>query len=284
MDKLEKLVVKHASKGAELILFPESFIPGYPRGFSFGTVIGKRSAAGKKLYAEYHKQSIDLESSDLTRLEKIAKKNKIYLVIGITEKQHDNGSLYCSMLYLSPKNGLLGVHRKIKPTGTERLIWAESDGKDLVTFDTKVGKIGGLICWENYMPLARTWVYQQGLDIYMAPTADQRVSWQHTMKHIALEGRCYVLSCNQYVTKADYPNDLPGEDVNKLNEVMSNGGSVIIDPLGETIAGPLWGQEGILHAELDMEFLRKSRMDFDPVGHYARNDVFNLKHKTFGQE
>ena len=168
----------------------------------------------------------------------------------------------------------------LKPTAAERIIWGEGDGTDLMTYDTTIGNLGGLICWENYMPLARTWLYQQGIDIYLAPTADQRVSWQHTVKHIALEGRCFVLSCNQYVEKSDYPVDLPGEDLSKLPEVLSNGGSVIVDPLGETLAGPLWGKEGILHAELDMNDLKRARMDFDPVGHYSRNDVFELKNKT----
>lgn len=278
IDKLEKLVIKHAAKGAELILFPESFIPGYPRGFSFGAVIGKRTKEGKELYATYRSQSVDIESNDLARLEKIAKKNKVYLVIGVTEKQENNGSLYCSMLYISPKKGLLGVHRKIKPTGTERLIWAESDGKDLVSFDTKVGKIGGLICWENYMPLARMAMYQQGIQIYLAPTADGRESWIPTMQHIAMEGRCYVLASNQYFTKSMYPKkyrDLVTYD----KEDICPGGSVIIGPDGEIIKGPLWNKHGAIAASLDLDVLINHKMDFDPVGHYNRPDVFEYSVK-----
>lgn len=281
LQKIAERVEEASKESPKLILFPEAFIPAYPRGLSFGTVVGDRSAKGRDMWLRYFDNSIEIPGDECIELAKIAKKANAYLVIGVTEKV-SSGTLYCTMLYFSPKGKLIGMHRKLKPTAAERIIWGEGDGSDLNTYDTTIGKLGGLICWENYMPLARTWVYQQGVDIYMAPTADQRVGWQHTMKHIALEGRCYVLSCNQYVTKADYPADLPGEEISKLPEVMSNGGSVIIDPLGETIVGPLWGNEGILHAELDMDYLKKARMDFDPVGHYARKDVFSLKHKTFG--
>jgi len=275
LDKLEKLVIKHATNGVQLVLFPESFIPGYPRGFSFGTVIGKRSEAGKKLYATYHKNSIDLESNDLVRLVKIAKSNKVYLIIGVTEKQNKNGSLFCSMLYISPKKGLLGVHRKVKPTGAERLIWAESDGKDLVSYDTKIGKLGGLICWENYMPLARMAMYQQGIQIYLAPTADGRKSWINTMQHIAMEGRCYVLGCNQYFNKSMYPKKYQNL-IDDTTENISKGGSVIVGPDGKIIAGPLWDKSGALVATLDLDILINSKFDFDPAGHYNRPDIFDL--------
>lgn len=279
IQKIAEQVAEASKENPKLILFPEAYIPAYPRGLSFGTVVGDRSEKGRDMWLKYYDNSIDIPGDECVELAKIAKKARTYLVIGVIEKVA-SGTLYCTMLYFSPNGKLIGKHRKLKPTAAERIIWGEGDGSDLNTYDTTIGKLGGLICWENYMPLARAWVYQQGVDIYLAPTADQRVSWQHTMKHIALEGRCYVLASNQFVTKADYPSDLPGEDVSNLSEVMSNGGSVIIDPLGETIAGPLWGKEGILYAELDMDLLNKARMDFDPVGHYARKDVFDLKHKT----
>lgn len=275
IDKLETLVKKHSAKGVQLLLFPESFIPGYPRGFSFGTVIGKRSEAGKKLYAEYHKNSLNIDSPDLRRLERIAKKNKVYLIVGVTEQKSNNSSLYCSMLYISPKKGLLGVHRKIKPTGTERLIWAESDGKDLVSYDTKVGKLGGLICWENYMPLARMSMYQQGVQIYLAPTADGRESWIHTMQHIAMEGRCYVLGCNQYFTKSMYPKKYQAL-VEDPEDNICKGGSVIVAPDGEIMKGPLWDKAGVLSATLDLDKLIPHKMDFDAAGHYNRPDVFDF--------
>jgi nitrilase len=278
IEKIEKLVEKHAREGCELIVFPESFVPGYPRGFSFGATIGSRTVEGRKLYAEYYKNSIDVESGDLTRLEKLAKKKNIYLVIGVTEKENLTGSLFCSMLYISPDKGLLGVHRKIKPTGTERLIWSEAAGESLVTFQTKIGKLGGLICWENYMPLARMSMYKKGVEIYIAPTADSREEWTSTLKHIALEGRCFVLGCNQYFTKSMYPDkyqDLVKDEPGNI----CPGGSVIISPLGQVIAGPLFDTSGALITEIDLDEVTQSKLDFDVIGHYSRDDIFDLKIK-----
>ena len=187
LDKMESLIEKYTKEGCRLLVFPESFVPGYPRGFNFGATIGKRTYEGRDLYNIYHRNSIDLESDDRQRLEQLAKESGAYLIIGVTEKEAHHGSLYCSMLYISPYKGLLAVHRKIKPTGTERLIWAEAGGESLVAVDTRIGKLGGLICWENYMPLARMSMYQQGVQIYVAPTADSREVWIPTMQHIALE-------------------------------------------------------------------------------------------------
>lgn len=273
--KVEKLTQKYAKKGCQLIVFPESFIPGYPRGFSFGATIGRRTSEGKKLYAAYHKSSFDLESDDLKRIEKIAKDQQVYLVIGVTEKEAPHGSLYCSMLYISPKHGLLGIHRKIRPTGTERVIWDEADGDALVTFKTKIGRLGGLICWENYMPLARMAMYQKGVEIYIAPTADARDEWIATMRHIALEGRCFVLGCNQYFTKSMYPKKYHSL-VEAEPEGMCRGGSIIVSPLGKVISGPLFNQAGALVAKLDLDEIIQSKLDFDPIGHYARSDLFNF--------
>lgn len=274
--KLEFLVKQYAKKGCELIVFPESFIPGYPRGFSFGTKMGSRSMEGRKLFTEYYNNSIDIESEDLKRLENLAKSQNVYLVIGVTEKENTTGSLYCSMLYISPVVGLMGVHRKIKPTGTERVVWAEAAGESLVTFQTDIGKLGGLICWENYMPLARMSMYQKGVEIYIAPTADAREEWIVTMKHIAQEGRCFVLGCNQYFLKSMYPKKYQ-DMVKDEPEEMCPGGSVIVSPLGKVIGGPLYNKAGALITELDMEEIKFSKLDFDVIGHYARNDIFELK-------
>ena len=174
--KLAELCAENAAKGCQLLVFPESFIPGYPRGFDFGATVGNRTDKGRDLFLEYSKQSVDVSSSDINYLEDIARKHQIYLVVGVTEKEAASGSLYCSMLYISPGSGLMGVHRKIKPTGTERLIWGEGSGESLVTFDTGIGRLGGLICWENYMPQARMAMYSKGVQIYIAPTADARDS------------------------------------------------------------------------------------------------------------
>ncbi len=275
LQKVEQLTEKYAKEGCQLLVFPESFIPGYPRGFSFGTVVGSRSDAGHKLYAEYHQNAVDVESEDLLRLEALAKEQQVYLAIGVTEKNIRSGSLYCSILYISPKAGLMGVHRKIKPTGLERVIWSEAGGDSLISMQTSIGKLGGLICWENYMPLARMAMYRQGVEIYLAPTADERPGWLATMQHIALEGRCFVLACNQYFEKNMYP-----EQYQKLVEsdkpIMSRGGSVIISPMGEILAGPLYDQSGALVAELKLEDIIAAKLDFDVIGHYARPDIFEL--------
>ncbi len=278
IDKIESLLAENRKEAYDLMVFPESFIPGYPRGFTFGATIGKRSEEGRNLYATYHKNSLDLADDSLKRLEKLAKKNKTYLVIGVTERTSSNGSLHCSMLYISPSKGLLGVHRKIKPTGTERVVWSEASGSDLVTFNTGIGKLGGLICWENYMPLARMAMYQKGIQIYIAPTADARESWVATMRHIALEGRCFVLGCNQFMTKAMYPEKYQ-DFLREEEELMCPGGSVIVGPGGEVLAGPLWNKNGIVTATLDLEDVSRHKLDFDVNGHYSRKDIFEFSVK-----
>jgi nitrilase len=276
LQKVVEITTAQAKVGCNLVVFPESFVPGYPRGFSFGAVTGRRTDAGRQLYQEFYQQSFDIASDDLTILTELAATSNIYIVIGVTERNSTNGSLYCSMLYISPTDGLLGVHRKIKPTGTERLIWAEADGTSLVAFDTKIGKLGGLICWENYMPLARMAMYSKGVELYIAPTADSRPQWQATMQHIALEGRCFVLGCNQYFTKSMYPERYQHLVADEAEEICS-GGSVIVSPMGEVLAGPLFGSAGVITAELDLADIIKSKLDFDPIGHYARPDIFDFK-------
>jgi nitrilase len=276
IKKVEELVIKYAGEGSKLIVFPESFIPGYPRGFSFGATVGNRTDEGRKMYSEYYKNSFDINSEDLKILEDLSKSQNVYLVIGVTEKENSSGSLYCSMLYISPKAGLLGVHRKIKPTGSERIIWSEASGESLVSFNTEIGKLGGLICWENYMPLARMAMYKQAVEIYIAPTADARETWTSTMRHIALEGRCFVLGCNQFFEKSMYPDQYRSLVENEP-ELMCRGGSIIVAPNGKTIAGPLFDKAGVLRAEIDLEEIILSKLDFDAVGHYSRDDIFDFK-------
>ncbi|MEM1339022.1 MAG: carbon-nitrogen hydrolase family protein [Bacteroidota bacterium] len=278
LQKMEALITTYAGKGCELLVFPESFLPGYPRGFDFGATVGSRTKAGKKVYQEYHRNSIGLEGEEMKRLIALSKQQKCYLVIGFTERWENNGSLYCSMAYISPTDGLLGVHRKIKPTGSERVIWAEASGESLVTFETKIGRLGGLICWENYMPLARMSMYQKGVQIYIAPTADSRENWTATMQHIALEGRCFVLGCNQYFTKTMYPEKYQAL-LHEATDAICPGGSLIVAPSGELIAGPLFGQPGVLMAVLDLETIIPQKMEFDVNGHYTRNDIFEFQVK-----
>ena len=269
------------ANGAELILFPEAFVSVYPRGFGFGTVVGSRSPEGRELWQRYWDASIVEGDAACKRLGAMAKEAKAFLAIGVNEKDLVSGTMYCSIFYFAPNGNFLGKHRKIKPTAQERIIWGEDDGSTLSTFDTSLGRMGGLICWENYMPAARMSMYQKGVQLYLAPTADARENWQHSMTHIALEGRCFVFGCNQFVTKDMYPNDLPGiADLQNQPDVMSNGGSVIIDPLGNVLAGPLWGTEGILTAEINLDLITQSKLDFDPIGHYARPDIFELNVKN----
>lgn len=276
LNKVEDLVKKHSKDGCKLLVFPESFIPGYPRGLTFGTTIGSRTEEGKKLFSEYYKNSIDIEGEEVRYLEKLASKYNTYIVLGVTEKNKVSGSLYCSMLYFSPKSGLLGSHKKIKPTGAERVIWAEADGTSLNTFQTEIGKLGGLICWENYMPLARMSMYSKGVEIYIAPTADAREEWTSSMQHIALEGRCFVLACNQFFAKSMYPHNYRKLLKNEP-EIVCRGGSLIVSPQGKILAGPLYNKTGVVTATIDLDEIQRNKLDFDVIGHYARNDIFEFK-------
>ena len=268
-------ILKASQEKCQLVLFPEAFIPGYPRGMDFGTVVGKRTDKGKKQWQSYWENSIEVPGDYTERLGDLARKHSIYLAIGISERDLISKSLYCTLLYYNPEGILLGKHRKIKPTGSERIIWGEGDGSTLTTINSRIGKFGGLICWENYMPAARMAMYSKGIDIYLAPTADNRESWLTALKHIAVEGRCYVLGANQYVVPDHYPKSLQKE-IREENGVISQGGSVIISPNGNVLAGPLFNMEGLLTAEFDPGEVIRSRMDFDVIGHYSRDDIFSL--------
>ncbi len=260
--------------GCDFVLFPESFIPGYPRGLQFDARVGSRSAASREQWLVYHENSLEVGGPAYREISKAIQRLQIACALGVTER--DGGTLYCTLLYFDETGGLLGRHRKLKPTGLERYIWGEGSANDLVAVTTPAGKTGGLICWENYMPLARMAMYELGVETYLAPTADARESWQATMQHVAREGRCFVLSANQFVRKSHYP-DKWQEEIAGEPDVMSNGGSVILGPSGEILAGPLWGQEGLLTAELDMGDLTKSKLEFDVTGHYSRKDVFRFE-------
>ena len=278
VEKVISLTNQAAADGAEIVVFPEAFIPAYPRGLSFKTKVGSRSKEGKEDWFRYWKNSVQVPGKTTEKLAKLAKENNIYLVIGVIEKEDSvTNTLYCTVLYFSPEGKLIGKHQKLKPTGSERYIWGEGDGSTLTVVDTPYGKMGGLICWENYMPLARAAIYAKGTQIYVAPTADSREEWQCTMRHIALEGRCFVLACNQFVTKDMYPKDLACYDeLESSPELMCRGGSAIISPTGDYIAGPVYDKEDILFADLDLDLITKSKFDFDVNGHYSRPDVFQL--------
>ncbi len=279
VDKTCRLVREAAEKSAKLVLFPEAFIPAYPKGLSFGTVVGSRTSGGRRVFQRYWENAVDVPGPETDILGKAARDAGIYLAIGVIERnsQTSRGTLFCTLLYFGPDGRLLGLHRKLKPTAAERLIWGEGDGSTLTVIDTELGIIGGLICWENYMPLARTAMYNKGVELYLAPTADARDTWHATLRHISCEGRCFVLGCNQFITKDMYPSDLEGlEDLDDFPDILSRGGSTIIAPLGEVLAGPLYDKEDMLVADLDLGEIARSRFDFDAVGHYARPDVFRL--------
>ena len=276
VDIVVSWIEKGAKEGCELLLFPESFIPCYPRGLDFDATIGKRTNKSRNQWLEYWENSIEFPSVHFDKISAAIKKANLFVALGVTEKEAIGGSLHCALFYFDNHGKFIGKHRKLKPTGLERYVWAESDGSTLVSFDTKIGRVGGLICWENRMPLARVAMYNKGVEIYLAPTADARESWQSTMQHIALEGRCFVLSANQFVKKSDYPPQYFA-DLSNENGIMSAGGSVIYSPMGELLAGPLWNEEGLLTAELDFSVLVQSKLEFDVVGHYSRNDVFELE-------
>ena len=279
VEKACRLTAEAAAQGARLILFPEAFIPAYPRGLSFGTVVGSRTDDGRQTWQTYWANAVDVPGPVTRLLGAAARDANAYLAIGVIERDSyfSRGTLYCTLLYFGPSGQLLGIHRKLKPTAAERLIWGEGDGSTLTAVETDFGKVGGLICWENYMPLARMAMYGKGVEIYLAPTADARETWQATLRHIACEGRCFVLGCNQFVTKSMYPADLIGvEDLEGEPEIVCRGGSAIVSPLGAVLAGPLYDREGILTATLDLDEIPRSRFDLDVTGHYARPDVFQL--------
>jgi len=279
VDKIQSLTTQAAKEKAALILFPEVFIPGYPRGLIFGTTVGGRTPEGREMFLRYWENSVLVPGPETELLARSAKQAKAWLVVGVTEKDNISDTLYCTLLYFSPVGELVHKHRKLKPTAAERILWGEGDGSDLNVLDTTLGKIGGLICWENYMPLARTALYQQGIEIYLAPTADCRGTWQSSLEHIACEGRCFVLGCNQYLTQEHYPEELKSTLSTTHPSLPSSGGSCIVSPLGKRLAEPLYDQEGILTAEIDHREIIKAKMDFDPIGHYARPDVFQLNVK-----
>lgn len=283
VKKAVKLIEEAAAKGAKLVVFPEAFIPCYPRGLNFCSSVGFRFPEGRKDWRRYWENSVTVPSETTDILAQAAEKNGVYLAIGVIERETEGsqGTVYCTLLYFGPDGKYLGKHRKLKPTAGERFIWGEGDGSTLTVIDTPYGKVGGLICWENYVPLARMAIYQQGISIYLAPTADARDGWIASMKHIALESRCFVIGCNQYVTKDMYPTDLESySELEKCPDLICRGASMVVTPLGEVIAGPMVDGEGMLIADLDMNLVPESRFDFDVTGHYALPNVFQLQVNT----
>jgi nitrilase len=273
LDKLDDLAADAARRGAALAVFPEAFVSAYPKGLDFGARIGSRSAEGREQFRRYFESSIDVPGPATERIGRAAKAGGLHLVVGVVER--DGGTLYCTALFFGPDGRLLGKHRKLMPTALERVVWGFGDGSTLTVLDTPLGKLGAVICWENYVPLLRMAMYAKGIQLYCAPTADDRETWLPTMRHVALEGRCFVLSACQYLTRADCPTDYPGVQGDPAS-VLMRGGSCIVAPLGQVLAGPNFEGECILTAELDLAEIVRGKYDFDVAGHYARPDVFRL--------
>lgn len=274
IEKLTDFTREASAAGAKLILFPEVFVGGYARGEDFGSFVGGRTPRGRDAFRRYWEGAIDVPGADVQRIGQVARTNHIHLVTGVLER--DGGTLYCTILFFSPDGVLLGKHRKLMPTGLERLVWGFGDGSTMPVFDTEVGKIGAVICWENYMPLMRFHMYTQGIQIYLAPTADNRPDWASSMQHIAKEGRCFVLSSNQYTTIADFPDDHHLAEGTSPDTVMSSGGSCIVAPSGEFLVPPTNEGECLIYADLDLGEIARWKFDFDVVGHYSRPDIFRL--------
>ncbi|KAI9299142.1 putative nitrilase [Neoconidiobolus thromboides FSU 785] len=274
LAKLESLVQEASSTGAKLLVFPEAFLGGYPKGTTFEAYIGGRTQEGREWFNRYYQNSIQLPSPELDRLIAIAKKYQVMLVIGVIEK--DGYTLYCTIIHIDPQLGYLGKHRKVMPTAAEKLIWGFGDASTLSVFDTTLGKLGSVICWENYMPLLRMTMYHKGIQLYCAPTADDRDSWVASMQHIAKEGRCFVFSSCQFNRRKDYPMDYPTLLNEDLETVYFRGGSCIVNPMGELLVGPNFEKETILYADIDMDDIIRYHWEFDVVGHYSRPDLFQL--------
>jgi nitrilase len=274
LEKAARLVKDAKREGAELVLFPEAFVSAYPKGLDFGAVIGSRTAEGREDFRRYFESAIEVPGPAVDFLGQLAGDHHVHLVIGVIER--DGGTLYCTVLFFSPEGKFLGKHRKLMPTASERLVWGYGDGSMLPVFDTPLGRLGSVICWENYMPLLRTAMYAKGIQLYCAPTADDRDTWLATMQHIALEGRCFVLSACQFLLRGDCPDDYDAVQGNDRDTVLMRGGSCIISPLGKVLGGPVFNQSQILVADLDMGEITRGKYDFDVTGHYARPDIFQL--------
>ncbi len=272
--KAAGLITKAAAAGAKLIVFPEAFLGGYPKGASFGTPVGMRKPQGREDYRRYHEAAIDLAGPEVGVLEEATATTGAFVVIGVIER--DGGTVYCTALFFDGERGLIAKHRKLMPTGAERLIWGFGDGSTMPVIETPLGRIGAVICWENYMPMMRMAMYDQGVTLYCAPTADDRDGWAATMQHVALEGRCFVLSACQHITRAAYPADYDCALGDDPDLVLLRGGSMIVSPLGGVLAGPDYGGETILYADIDPDEVVRGKYDFDVAGHYARPDVFSL--------
>ncbi len=274
VDKAIRWIGDAAATGAKVIVFPEAFIGGYPKGLNFGLVVGARDSAGREEFRLYFDAAIEVPGPHTQRLGEAAAKHGCYVVMGVIERE--GGTCYCTVLFFGPDGTLLGKHRKLMPTALERMIWGFGDGSTLTAIDSPYGRIGSVICWENYMPMLRMAMYAKNVTLYCAPTVDDRETWLPSMRHIALEGRCFVLTACQFMRRNAFPDNVRVALGDSPDAVLLRGGSAIISPLGDVLAGPHFDGETVLTAELDLNDIGRGKFDFDVAGHYSRPDVFQL--------
>lgn len=275
LQKLADLAADAARTGAELVVFPEAFVGGYPKGLDFGVSLGVRTLEGRDQFRRYFESAVEVPGPGAEFIGGVARDHRLHLVVGVIER--DDGTLYCSALIFGPDGSRLGKHRKLVPTALERVVWGQGDGATLPVVATPLGRVGVVICWENYMPLLRTAMYAKGVELYCAVTVDDRETWVPTVRHVALEGRCFVLSACQFLKGSDLPPGYPTDRLPASQDVLIRGGSCVVGPLGELLAGPVYGEECVLTATLDRADLVRAKFDLDLVGHFARPDVFRLE-------
>jgi nitrilase len=277
LGKLERLTAEAAAGGAGLVVFPETFVPCYPTSAWAKALAGWAEPGAKEAFALLHRESVEVPGPDVERMGAAAREHGVWLVVGVNEKDPARpGTLYNALLYFDPDGALALHHRKLVPTNHERLVWGQGDGGGLRALQTPLGRIGGLICWENYMPLARFSLYESGVEIYLASTADDGDAWQATLVHIARESRAFVVAPSHFQRAGSYPDGFPLARVLEGRDVLGRGGSAILAPDGSYLAGPLYDEEGVIYAELDPARLLEERQRFDPAGHYHRPDVLQL--------
>ena len=281
LDKLEGLATEAAGNGAGLLVFPETFIPAYPSSTWARAFAGWGDPRAKAVFAKLAQESVAVPGPAADRLAEIARTNEVWLVTGVNEFDPERpGTIYNSLLYHAPDGTLAVHHRKLVPTNHERLVWGQGDGRGLRAIETPLGRIGGLICWENYMPLARFSLYESGVEIYVASTADDGEAWQATLVHIARESRAFVVAPSHFQRAASYPEDFPLRGLLDGVDVLGRGGSAILGPDGSYLAGPLYDEEGVLYADLEPDRLFEERQRFDPAGHYHRPELLAFELRT----
>jgi len=272
LDRILAFEQEIKNSNCDLLVMPEALLGGYPKGADFGARVGYRTPQGREEFLQYWQQAVDLDGPEVAVVSELAKTCNTAIVIGVIERS--GATLFCTALFISNTGELLAKHRKLMPTASERLIWGQGDGSTLPVVETVAGRVGAAICWENYMPLLRTAMYAKGLEIWCAPTVDDRDIWQTSMSYIAYEGRNFLVSACQYQPP---PSDAQCRDETWPDDKpLIRGGSVIISPMGEVLAGPLYNEEGLISAEIDLDDIIKARYDMDPVGHYSRPDIFKL--------